>query len=242
MIHVTIIPILKDNYVYLLKADNGETAVIDPGDAAPVLEAVAGQGINTLDYVINTHHHWDHTDGNAQVIAATKAKLVAPRAELGLIDGVDRPLSAGDKFIFGEEYVKIIETPGHTMGHMCLYFPKSKLLFTGDTLFLMGCGRLFEGTPAHMFDSFQKLKTLPDDVRVYCGHEYTLLGAKFGLRYAPENKDIQARFENIKKRRARKQPTVPALLGEEKATNLFMLAGSVEEFADLRAKRDGFKI
>lgn len=243
MIDVTIIPILKDNYVYLLCADNGETAVVDPGDAVPVLAALAKQGVENLTYVINTHHHWDHTDGNEEVLDAfPDAKLVGPKAELHKIPGIDVALSAGDAFTFGGETVQIIETPGHTLGHICLYFPESKLLFTGDTVFLMGCGRLFEGTPAQMYDSFQKLKHLPDDARVYCGHEYTLVGVKFGLHYAPDNADIAARFEEVRAFRAHKKPTVPALLGDEKKTNLFMMAQSVKEFADLRNKRDHFKL
>ncbi len=242
MITVTIIPILKDNYAYLLRSENGESALIDPGDAPPILGVLGDNDID-LTYVLNTHHHWDHTDGNAEILAAyPDAKLVAPHAEMPQIDGVDIALSEGDDFTFGGENMQTIATAGHTLGHLCFYFAESKLLFTGDTVFLMGCGRLFEGAPTQMHESFNKIKVLPDDVQVYCGHEYTVMGAKFGLKYAPENTDIAARYATIKKLRAHKKPTVPALLGDEKKTNLFMMAQSAAEFVDLRAKRDAFTI
>lgn len=241
MIIVTLIPILKDNYAYLLEADNGERAVIDPGDAAPIIEFLDSRNIDHLDYIINTHHHWDHTDGNADMLAQyRRAKHVGPAAEERYIGELDIPLREGDEFIFGGEAVQIIETPGHTLGHICLYFLASGLAFVGDTLFSMGCGRLFEGTPAQMWSSFEKLLTLPDDTKIYCGHEYTLGNIKFAQHIEPDNQDIEIRAEEVKALRRKKKPTLPSTIRLEKKTNVFLRAGSAERFAEIRSTKDQF--
>lgn len=237
MIDVQIIPILKDNYAYLLIADNGETAIIDPGEAAPIIVELDKKNLS-LDYVINTHHHWDHTDGNESLIEKFDAKLVGPSKEAMKIPGLDILLSEGDMFEFGEENIQILETPGHTLGHICLYFPQNKMVFTGDTLFLMGCGRLFEGTAEQMWTSFEKLIALPDDTKVYCGHEYTSGLGKFCLTVEPENDALKQRMNEVRTLRANKKPTVPGTIGLEKETNSFMRAGSAERFAEIRALRD----
>lgn len=239
MTEVKIIPILEDNYAYLLCAQNGQTAIIDPGEAQPISEALKAQKL-TLDYIINTHHHWDHTDGNQELIDDFGAQLVGPAKESSKISGLDITLSEGDDFAFGGEEVQIIETPGHTLGHICLYFPDSKMVFTGDTLFLMGCGRLFEGTAQQMWQSFEKLVALPDDTKVYCGHEYTEGLGKFCQTIEPENEALKTRMDNVATLRANKKPTVPGTIGLEKETNAFLRAGSAERFAELRSMKDRF--
>lgn len=237
MINVTIIPVLKDNYAYLLLADNGQSAILDPGESTPIIAYLDRENI-TPDFIINTHHHWDHTDGNEDIVKRYGSKLIGPTAEADLIPGLDIMLDEDNGFTFGEDPVQIIETPGHTAGHICLYFPESKIVFTGDTLFLMSCGRLFEGTPEDMFGSFAKLKTLPDDTRIYCGHEYTVSNAKFALKLDPNNQNLRDRYERVKALRRKKTPTMPATMLEEKQTNPFMRAETVDEFARIRKMKD----
>ncbi|MCB1531584.1 MAG: hydroxyacylglutathione hydrolase [Alphaproteobacteria bacterium] len=237
MIDVQIIPILEDNYAYLLQADDGTTAIVDPGEASPIMDVLKERDL-TLDYVINTHHHWDHTDGNEELMERYGAQLVAPAAEAEKISKVDIKLAERDVFMLGEDRLETFETPGHTAGHICLYAPESKVVFTGDTLFLMGCGRLFEGTAKQMWNSFQKLKTLPDETKIYCGHEYTLSLGEFCLRIEPENEDLRTRLKTVRDLRAHNKPTIPGTMGEEKRTNLFMRAESPERFAEIRRLRD----
>lgn len=239
MIDVTIIPTLKDNYAYLLVAEGGAVAVVDPGEAEPVQAVLLEKGLG-LDYVLNTHHHGDHIAGNAALIEAWGAKLVGPRAETDRIPGMDILLDEGTAFSFGGEEVQVIETPGHTRGHICFYFPDSGVLFTGDTLFLMGCGRLFEGSAEEMFKSLSKIKALPDDTHVYCGHEYTVSGAQFCHHVLPDNDDIRHRLAHEQDVREAGQPTVPAALGLEKKTNVFLLVKSADELAAFRRMKDEF--
>lgn len=237
MIDLTIIPILKDNYAYLLRADNGDVAIVDPGEAAPIIEEIERQDLK-LTHILNTHHHWDHTDGNEELIEKYDAKLIGPLKESIRIPGLDIELSEGDDFEFGGEKIEIIDTPGHTMGHICFYFPDSGIVFTGDTLFLMSTGRLFEGTADHIWGSLEKLAALPDETKVYCGHEYTVSNAKFCLTIEPDNEDLQKRYEAMKELRRKKQPTMPGTIGEEKKTNAFMRAGSAEGYAKIRTLKD----
>ena len=239
MINVTIIPVLKDNYTYLLRSDNGQTAIVDPGEAGPVIEELERQGL-TLDYVLNTHHHWDHTDGNAELIKHTGAKLVGPASETQRIEAMDILLDESSRFEFGGETVTILETPGHTSGHICFYFPESKLVFTGDTLFLMSCGRLFEGTAEEMWSSLTKVMSLPEDTLIYCGHEYTVSNAEFCLHVEPDNQDLIHRYEYVKDLRADGKPTMPATVEIEKKTNVMVRAGSAERFKEIRDLKDNF--
>ncbi|MCB1839115.1 MAG: hydroxyacylglutathione hydrolase, partial [Alphaproteobacteria bacterium] len=186
MIDVTIIPVLEDNYAYLLRSQDRLTAVVDPGEAGPIIDYLEANAL-TLDYILNTHHHGDHTAGNAALKKKYGSTVLGPEKERGRIPVLDRGLSEGEVFSFGQEEMKIMETPGHTLGAICFYFPDSLCLFTGDTLFLMGCGRLFEGTPAQMYQSLKKIAALPDDVLIYCGHEYTLEATDFCLSIEPDN-------------------------------------------------------
>ncbi|PCI56380.1 MAG: hydroxyacylglutathione hydrolase [Alphaproteobacteria bacterium] len=236
---IQIIPILKDNYTYLLQSSCGTVAVLDPGEAGPVIEVLNAQGLN-LDFILNTHHHWDHTDGNAALKRKYSAKIVAPEKEGALIKNIDIAVKEGDIFTLGTERAQIIETPGHTRGGICFYFKDSAAIFTGDTLFSLGCGRLFEGTAQDMFNGFQKIMALPDETMIYCGHEYTRGNAGFCLAHDRSNEDLKKRIEQIKALRANNQPTIPTSLAMEKKTNIFIRAKSAEEFAALRLKKDNF--
>lgn len=242
MIDVEIIPILGDhmNYAYLLKGSNGETAIVDPGEAGPIIEELDKQGLK-LDYVLNTHHHWDHTDGNADLIEKYGSKLVGPDVEYDRIKDIDIKLKEGDIFTFGDEDIQTLETPGHTSDHICFYLPDSKIVFTGDTLFIMSCGWLYEGTPQQMWSSLQKITALPDDTQVYCGHEYTLDNAEFCRTIEPQNQDIRDRYEEIKTLREQGKPTVPSTVALEKKTNTFLRAGSSGAFAHIRELKNNFK-
>ncbi|MFN3700274.1 MAG: hydroxyacylglutathione hydrolase [Alphaproteobacteria bacterium] len=236
---ITTLPILKDNYAYIITFENGQTAVIDPGEAAPVIDFLEAHDLK-LDLIINTHHHGDHIAGNAALKERYHCPLAAPLKEADKIGEVDLPLAEGHDLTFGGERGIIIETPGHTLGHICLHYPNRSSIFTGDTLFSMGCGRLFESTADMMFAAFQKLAKLPEDTLVYCGHEYTQSNAAFALHVAPENADIAARAAEVNALRAKGQPTIPTSIGLEKKTNVFFHCKTAQDFAALRARKDSF--
>ena len=237
MIDVTIIPTLKDNYTYLLKSADGRTAIIDPGEAGPVIEELERQKLS-LDYILNTHHHADHIAGNGALIEKFDAKLVGPSKESIRIPSMDITLSEDDVFTLGGEDVQILETPGHTTGHICFYFPRSKMVFTGDALFLMSTGRLFEGTPEDLWITLQKLMALPDDTKIYCGHEYTLSNGEFCLGIEPDNQELQSRMKEVRKAREQNQSTMPSTVALEKKTNVFVRADSIERLAEIRRLKD----
>lgn len=223
MITVELIPILSDNYAYLLSADNEQHAIVDPGEAAPIIDYLSNKGIS-LQEIWNTHHHWDHINGNEEI----------SRHYGGLpIFNTDKPPCE-----FGDEPVEIITTPGHTLDHICFYFAESNTLLSGDTLFSMGCGRLFEGSAEQMFTSLQKLKALPNETRIYCGHEYTQSNGEFCLSIEPHNAALQKRMKEVRDLRSKGQPTLPSTIAQERDTNVFLRAQSVEEFAKIRALKD----
>ncbi len=237
MIKTTLIPILNDNYAYLTEGDNGEIAILDPGVAAPIIKALEGRNLKP-DIILITHHHWDHTDGIQDLLKWHNCAVAGPKAEATKIKFLTIELDENSDFSFANERVQIIETPGHTLGHICYYFPESAALFAGDTLFSMGCGRLFEGTPDDMWNSMQKLRALPDETTLYCGHEYTLSNAQFCLKHAPDNEALQKRTTEVKAIRVLNKPTLPITLKSEKQTNLFLNAQSPEEFAKIRKLKD----
>lgn len=240
MITVDIIPILEDNYAYLITAPCGTSAILDPGHGKQVIAWLEEKSIKP-DFILNTHHHWDHVNGNPEIKAKYKIKTAAPVVREHLIKGgVDIPLHDGDIFKLGDEKAYIIATPGHTMDGICFYFKDSGIIFTGDTIFSMGCGRLFEGTPADMFTSFQKIAALPDNTMIYCGHEYTKGNAGFCLSLDRDNEALKKRIADVKELRSKNLPTIPVSLKTEKETNVFMKAKSAEEFAALRQKKDNF--
>ncbi len=234
---IELIPLLKDNYAYLLIDESGKTAVVDPSVAAPVQEALEAKGL-TLDYILNTHHHWDHTGGNPGLKKKYGCEIAGPKADAHRIEDMDIRLSEGDIFALGDSKAQILETPGHTTGHICLYFAEDKALFCGDTLFAMGCGRLFEGTAEMMWTSLSKIMALPDDTRIYCGHEYTQDNGSFCLNIEPDNAELKARMEDVKAARAAGKPTIPSLLSLEKQTNVFLRAGSATRFGEIRTLKD----
>jgi hydroxyacylglutathione hydrolase len=247
------IPVLSDNYVYLAhEPESGATAVVDPSVAPPVLDLAATLGWR-ITHILNTHHHPDHTGGNLAIKDATGCVIVGPRADRDRIPGIDVALGDGDTYALGDQVARAFDVPGHTRGHIALWFAQSHALFCGDTLFLMGCGRLFEGTPEQMWRSLGKLRALPPETRVYCAHEYTLSNARFAVTVDPGNAALAARAERVKAMRAAGEPTVPATLGEELATNPFLRADQpalqaatgtagdpVATFAAIRQRKDIF--
>ncbi|KAG9141317.1 hypothetical protein Leryth_001788 [Lithospermum erythrorhizon] len=222
------VPCLKDNYAYLLHdVDTGTVGVVDPSEAVPIIDALGQRDFN-LTYILNTHHHYDHTDGNLELKKKYGAKVIGPAADKDRIPGIDIALNDGDKWMFAGHEVHIMDTPGHTRGHISFYFPGSKSIFTGDTLFSLSCGKLFEGTPEQMFASLRKITSLPDDTNVYCGHEYTLSNSKFALSIEPGNQDLRSYAAHVSYLRDKGLPTIPTTLKTEKSCNPFLRTSSVE--------------
>jgi len=233
------VPVLRDNYVWLMHdPESGETVAVDPSVAEPVLEAAAARGW-TISQVWNTHWHPDHTGGNDAIRAATSCTITGP-AEAEKVSKLDRIVAGGDRARIGGYEAELIDIPAHTAGHVCFHLPEAQAAFTGDTLFAMGCGRLFEGDAAQMFANMQRLAALPPETRVYCGHEYTLANGEFALSVEPDNAALARRVEEVRAQRARGEVTLPTTIALERATNPFMRAGSVEELAARRAAKDAF--
>ena len=239
-LEIVAVPAFADNYLWLVHDPaSGETAVVDPGDAAPVLAAAEARGWR-IGQVWNTHWHPDHTGGNQAVVAASGATLSAPAAEAAKIANIDVTLRDGDTVRLGAHIGEVWEVPGHTLGHIALIFRDAGVAFVGDTMFAMGCGRLFEGSPAQMHASLQRLAALADDMRVYCAHEYTLANARFAAHSFPDDSAIADRLIAVGERRAAGEATVPTTIALEKATNPFLRATTVEQFAQLRGAKDRF--
>jgi hydroxyacylglutathione hydrolase len=254
MIDIIQLPVLNDNYIYLIHEPvSGKTAVVDPAVALPVLDTLSNKGW-TLDYIFNTHHHWDHVGANLELKEKTGCQILASEADQSRIPGIDKGLKQGDEINLGNQVVTVIETPGHTLGHIIYHFPNSNALFCGDTLFSMGCGRLFEGSAEQMWHSLQQLKELPKETQIYCTHEYTLANGKFALTIEPDNQHLQQRVLQVKQLRELKKPTVPSTLEQELATNPFLRENSpeiqksiamtgqpmIEVFRKIRALKDSF--
>ncbi len=219
---VTTIPCLTDNYAYVISDNNSKiVGVVDPSEASPVVSFLKKQNLK-LNYILNTHHHFDHVGGNLELKKIYNAKVVGFVGDKHRIPEIDITLSDNEKWIFGNETVKILHIPGHTLGHICFFFEKEKIAFTGDTLFSLGCGRIFEGDHNQMLISLNKIKKLPKDTMIYCGHEYTYKNAKFCIKYDSGNIDLKNKFEKIKKLRSSNLPTIPSKLEDELKTNIFL--------------------
>jgi len=233
------VPAFSDNYIWLVHdAESGETVVVDPGDAAPALAEAERRGW-TIDQVWNTHWHPDHTGGNLAVKEATGARISGPADEK--IPGRDVALEEGSEVALGSHVGRVIAVPGHTLGHLAIIFDEERVAFVGDTLFAMGCGRLFEGTPAQMFGSLKRLASLPADTRLYCAHEYTLANARFAAHAEPENAAIAERLAAVEAMRRDGRITVPTTVAQERETNPFVRSTNEEEFARRRSAKDSFR-
>jgi hydroxyacylglutathione hydrolase len=249
-LEIEIVPCLSDNYAYLVKS-GGLCAIVDPSEPEPVRAALAKKGWR-LTHILNTHHHLDHCGGNLELKRETGATIVGPGKDAARIPGLDVGVDEASGWEFDGRKVRVLEVPAHTRG--AITFVIDGHAFTGDTLFLMGCGRLFEGDPQMMWTSLSKLMTLPDDTRIYCGHEYTQSNGRFALTLEPGNQALKARMEEVNGLRAAGKPTVPATMGLEKKTNPFLRpdqpeirkslgmekAGTVAAFGEIRARKDKF--
>jgi len=254
MLTIIQVPVLTDNYIYLIHDPvSGDTAVVDPALAQPVLDVLDKKGW-WLTYILNTHHHWDHVGGNLELKQKTGCKIIAAQSDRDRIPGIDIGVSEGDVISLGRHSASVISTPGHTTGHIVYHFAEDGALFCGDTLFVMGCGRLFEGTPEQMWNSLQKLKDLTPSTRIYCTHEYTQANGRFALSVEPDNSQLQQKMLEVQQLRAENKPTVPSTIEEERATNPFFRADSisiqktlgleyqspVRVFTELRKRKDSF--
>ncbi len=231
---IHLFPCLNDNYGVLVHDPaTGATASIDAPEARAVETALAERGWRLTDILV-THHHGDHTAGVVELKGRHGCRVIVPAHEKEPIAGADASVSEGDVVRVGSLEAQVIETPGHTAGHIAYWFPKEKIVFVGDTLFSIGCGRLFEGTPDTMWGSLLKLRALPDDTRLYCGHEYTQSNIRFAFTVEPDNKALQRRDEEVNRLIAAGRPTLPAILGDEKQANPFLRADVPEVAAAVR--------
>jgi len=251
-LEIELVPCLRDNYAYLVHdPDQGLTAIVDPSEPDPVRKALAARG-RKLTHILNTHHHFDHTGGNIPLKEESGATVVGPAKDHDRIPGIDVGVDEETNWTFGRREVRVLEIPAHTRAHIA--FVVDDAAFTGDTLFAMGCGRLFEGTPAMMWTSLSKLMRLSDSTRIFCGHEYTLNNGRFALTLEPQNDDLVARMRDVDAARARNAPTIPTTLALEKKTNPFLRPGSAairqtlklpdaddfSVFAEMRKRKDSF--
>ena len=235
------IPALSDNYIWLVHDPvSDQTTVIDPAEAAPVLAEADRRGWR-IGQIWNTHWHPDHTGGNAAIKEATGAVVSGPAAEAAKIPTLDVTLSEGDSVRLGDHVATVMETPGHTAGHITFHLAGDATVFTGDTLFAMGCGRLFEGDAAQMFANMQRLAALPPETIVYCAHEYTQSNGRFALVAEPDNEATRERMKAVDSNRAQGVATVPTTIAEELATNPFLRAESAAELGERRAAKDAFR-
>lgn len=254
MLEVYQFPCLQDNYGFLIHdSATGATAAIDTPEVAPINRALADKGWQ-LTHILNTHHHYDHAGGNDALKAQWQCQVVGAAIDAERIPGIDLEVKDGESLAFGSAQAEVLEVPGHTSGHIAYYFAEAQIAFVGDTLFALGCGRLFEGTPQQMNDSLNKLMALPDDTMVYCAHEYTEANAAFAATVEPDNPALQQRIQDIQRLREAGQPTVPTSIGLERATNPFVRADSselqsvlgmvgadaVDVFAETRRRKDHF--
>ena len=234
------IPCLQDNYSYLIVDDSNNSAcIVDPSEGKPIIDFLENKNIN-LKYILNTHHHFDHIGGNKELKKKFGSLVVGFKEDADRIPGIDILLENNQNWRAENFLAKIIHVPGHTSGHICFHFFQEKFVFTGDTLFSLGCGRIFEGTYKEMFNSLNKIKSLPEETKVYCGHEYTLSNSKFCIEHEPENQYLKKKIEKIKKKIKEGCPTIPTTIKEEIDCNIFLRAKDLETFSKLRDLKDNF--
>ena len=237
---IHIIPCLQDNYSYIIHDQNNNYAcVIDPSEAEPIINFVKKNNLK-LKYILNTHHHYDHVGGNERLKKEFGSKIIGFKGDKHRIPLIDIELEDQEIWTSNNFEAKIFHIPGHTSGHICFHFYKNNFLFTGDTLFSLGCGRIFEGTYNEMFNSLKVIKNLPEDTLIYCGHEYTKKNAEFCLKYDPNNNELIEKIAQIKKSISKGNPTIPSTLREEITCNIFLKAKDVEMFSKLRDLKDNF--
>ena len=239
-IKIEIIPCLQDNYSYLIIDESkNDACVVDPSEAKPIINFIEKENIN-LKYILNTHHHFDHIGGNKELKERYNSVVVGYKHDAKRIPEIS--ILVEDNQIWKEDnfQAKIIHIPGHTTGHIGFYFFFLIIIFTGDTLFSLGCGKIFEGTYKQMFESLSKIKNLPDDTKIYCGHEYTLQNSNFCITHDPKNLNLQNKITKIKEKLDYNKPTIPSILKDEKECNIFLRAKNVESFSKLRDLKDNF--
>ena len=237
---IQIIPCLQDNYSYLIINEKNNTAcVIDPSEADPIIEYLENNKIK-LKFILNTHHHYDHVGGNKKLKEKYGASVVGYDGDKKRIPEIDILLNDQETWIHENFEAKVIYIPGHTLGHICFYFYKEKSVFTGDTLFSLGCGRIFEGTYSQMFDSLMKLKKLPEDTRIYCGHEYTKKNSDFCLTHDANNSNLKTMTHGIDAKLKNGLPTIPSTIKDELECNIFLRSSNLETFSKLRDLKDNF--
>tara|TARA_B110000238_G_C16009966_1_gene388398 strand:- start:7 stop:726 length:720 start_codon:yes stop_codon:yes gene_type:complete len=237
---IQIIPCLKDNYSYLIIDEKSNIAcVVDPSEAEPIIKYLENTQIE-LKFILNTHHHYDHVGGNKELKEKYGASVVGYKGDKERIPEIDILVSDKETWIYKNFEAKIIHIPGHTLGHICFYFYKNDLAFTGDTLFSLGCGRIFEGTNEQMFNSLMKLKGLPKNTKIFCGHEYTLQNSKFCLTHDKNNQNLKTKIDDIKLKLKAGLSTMPSTIKDELECNIFLKSHNVKAFSKLRDLKDNF--
>ena len=237
---IEIIPCLQDNYSYLIiDESNNFACVVDPSEASPIINYLKNKNIK-LKHILNTHHHFDHIGGNIDLKKKFGSTIVGFKEDSYRIPGIDVKLENNQIWKAENFIAKIIHIPGHTSGHICFHFFKEKIVFTGDTLFSLGCGRIFEGTYQEMFNSLKIIKSLPEETKIYCGHEYTINNSKFCIKYDPENQSLKKKIDILKKKISDGVPTIPSTIKEELDCNIFLRINDLETFSKLRDLKDNF--
>ena len=237
---IQIIPCLKDNYSYLIIDEKKNIAcVIDPSEADPVIEYLEGNKIE-LKFILNTHHHYDHVGGNQELKKKYGAGEIGYKDDKERIPSIDILVKDQETWVYENFEAKIIHVPGHTLGHICFYFYKEESVFTGDTLFSLGCGKIFEGTYSQMFDSLMKLKKLPQNTKIFCGHEYTMQNSKFCIFHDANNQNLKNKVNDIEIKLKNNLPTIPSTIKDELECNIFFRSNNIETFSKLRDLKDNF--